>query len=149
MFRSRKATSVERLVYSVEYNFNKCHAHVSHYWTNACVLVHCAHTLLCETIFRNPTNLHQCRGEDPIEYQFLNRTFRVTPPGMQFGCVFIIFGSHTYHTSIPNTKSRRCRRTRTSEHKLVFALCAVQFHYILLYMSRCINMGLFQLFNSV
>ena len=68
---------------------------------------------------------------------------------MQFGCVFIIVGSHTYHTSIPNTKSRTCRRTRTSEHKLAFVRCAVQFHYILLYMSSCIKMGLFQLFNIV
>ena len=34
-------------------------------------------------------------------------------------------------------------------HKLAFVRCAVQFHYILLYMSRCIKMGLFQLFNIV
>ena len=68
---------------------------------------------------------------------------------MQFGCVFIIFGSHLYHTSIPNTKSRRCRRTRTSEHKLAFVRYAVHFQYTLLYRSRCIEMGLFQLLNSV
>ena len=89
------------------------------------------------------------RGEDPISYQFLNRIFRVTPPGMQFGCVFIIFGSDTYRKSIPNTKFRICRRSRTSEHKVGFSRCAVQFHYILLHMSRSIKIGLFELLNSV
>ena len=75
--------------------------------------------------------------------------FASRPPGMQFGCVFIIFGSDTYRKSFPNTEFRICRRSRTSEHKVGFSRCAVQFHYILLHMSRSIKIGLFELLNSV
>ena len=105
----------------------------------------------CEPV--NRKNATTNRGEDPISYQFLNRTPRVTPPDMQFGCVFIIFGSDTYCTSIPKTKWRICRRSRISEDKLAWLPTMhdtfSSHRPLLLDMSRCTKMGLFAMLNSV